>query len=136
MRRALALSVATLLTSCSGLPSDGDSDLPFFPDYPDTFNAVEATGSLWYDGDCIAIELDTGEKLVPLFRQGSSIAGLEERIGPLDSGQRVSVSGYNRLRQVPEDIVRDLARRGCVGTPIVFGALMPPQPLPKPPTPE
>ena len=125
-----------MLASCSALPSGGDSDLPFFPDYPDTFNAVEVTGLLRYDGDCIAIELDNGEKLVPLFRQGSSIAGLEERIGPLNRGPRVSVSGYNRLKQVPDDIARDLARRGCIGTPIVFGALMPPQPPPKPPASE
>lgn len=118
-----------ILLSCVGLsgcapPSqERRSELPILEPYPQTINAISASGRLERSDGCISFIRSDGARFVPLFRSEAALAELQNLLGPLDTPAEVTVSGYTILKPVPESISSELDERNCDGTPMVYGTI-------------
>ena len=128
MRQLLALGIICLGTVGCGKPEKQVlSDLPVYARYPETINAIAATGQLVRNGNCLTFVRSDGMRLVPIFREGTLISSLEKQFGNLTEPRNVTISGYNVIDPIPAGITKSLADHNCVGTPIFYGSLLPGQ---------
>ncbi|MEE4211666.1 MAG: hypothetical protein V2I43_20660 [Parvularcula sp.] len=109
------------------------SNLIILEDYPTTLNLTTLSGTIERIDGCILISHADGSVFLPLFRPGDTLDQIEASLGPLDQPKPVTVSSFNRMEKLPADLVAELNRRGCDGTPIAFGTLSKGEWAPNPP---
>ena len=130
----LALTLAALVGGCSAPSPLPDGSLPILADYPVSINATAAAGIIQLKPDgCLVFTRSDGEKMLPVFRQGSSIEKLQEQLGDLAAPRQISIMGVTVLDPVPDDIEHFQASRKCSQTPFVFGNFGPGSALPPAP---
>jgi hypothetical protein len=112
------------LVGCTATPEMAQSELPVFANYPQTIDAIAATGVIEMKGKCLVFTRSDGATFVPIFRTGATIEDLRRFLGPLDNPVAVTVSGYNKVNPIPLEISRQLAELRCEGTPILYGEIL------------
>mgnify|MGYP000577794454 CR=1 FL=1 len=127
-----AIAIAVLMTGCSAPSKQPDGPLPILEDYPTSINATAMTGSIQLQTDgCLIFTRSDGEKMLPVFRPGSTIESLQSQLGVLTDPRPISIMGVTVLESVPEDIAG--SSRKCGQTPFVFGNIGATQALPPAP---
>lgn len=112
------------LAGCTAAPDMAQSDLPVFANYPQTIDAIAATGVIELKGKCVVFTRSDGTRYVPIFRTGTTIEDLRRSLGPLDKPVAVTVSGYNKVDPIPLEISRRLTELRCEGIPILYGEIL------------
>ena len=122
-----------VLAACASETDVPQSDLITLEDYPTTLNLTTLSGTIERIDGCISISDARGSVFLPLFRPGDTLDQIEASLGPLDQPKTVTVSSFNRMENLPDDLMAELERRNCHGTPIAFGTITEGEWAPNPP---